>query len=210
MPRMNADALREQSRRYYEAKLQEHGPSPRGVDWNSKESQEVRFRQFTRLVEDDYEASVLDYGCGLGALAPYLRTRGHRGAYVGFDVSPAMIEAGARFLESQPRCHLTSDRDMVAAADYVLASGVFNVKMDAADGAWREYVFALIEDMRGLSVRGFGFNALTIHSDPERRRGDLYYADPVEWLEHCRRTYSRHVALLHDYGLYEFTVLVRF
>lgn len=37
----------------------------------------------------------------------------------------------------------------------------------------------------------------------------LYYADPAELFDHCKRNYSRNVALLHDYGLYEFTVLVR-
>ena len=206
---MSVDVLREQSRRYYEAKLREHGPSPRGVDWNSKESQEVRFRQLARLFEDDADATVLDYGCGFGALAAYLRTRGHRGGYAGFDVSPQMIETATRFLENQPDCRLTADRATVPSADYVVGSGLFNVRMDATDTAWREYIVSGLDDMRRLSVRGFGFNVLTIHSDPERRRDYLYYADPFEWFEHCRRNYSRQVALLHDYGLFEFTVLVR-
>ena len=45
---------------------------------------------------------------------------------------------------------------------------------------------------------------------PERMRPDLYYADPCRLFDHCKRRYSRHVALLHDYGLYEFTILVRY
>jgi hypothetical protein len=40
-------------------------------------------------------------------------------------------------------------------------------------------------------------------------RPDLYYADPRAIFDHCKRTFSRWVALLHDYGLYEFTILVR-
>jgi hypothetical protein len=40
-------------------------------------------------------------------------------------------------------------------------------------------------------------------------RDHLYYADPGEFFEICKRVYSRNVALLHDYGLYEFTILVR-
>ena len=206
---MNVDLLRQQSRQYYEAKLREHGPSPRGVDWNSQESQEVRFRQLARLFEDEADGTVLDYGCGFGALAAYLRSRGHRGAYVGFDVSPQMIEAGRRFLETHSGCSLTAERATISPADYVVASGLFNVRMDASDPAWREYIVTVLDDMRRLSVRGFGFNILTMHSDPDRRRDYLYYADPVEWFEHCRRHYSRQVALLHDYGLFEFTVLVR-
>jgi hypothetical protein len=40
-------------------------------------------------------------------------------------------------------------------------------------------------------------------------RDDLYYADPCELFDHCKRQHSRNVALLHDYTLYEFTILVR-
>jgi hypothetical protein len=50
---------------------------------------------------------------------------------------------------------------------------------------------------------------LTSYSDPDRMRSDLYYGDPCLFFDHCKRTYSKQVALLHDYGLYEFTVIVR-
>jgi hypothetical protein len=40
-------------------------------------------------------------------------------------------------------------------------------------------------------------------------RANLYYADPLYLFDHCRVHYSKWVALLHDYGLYEFTVVVR-
>jgi SAM-dependent methyltransferase len=203
---VSADQLRARSRLYYEAKLRQHGPSPRGVDWNSRESQELRFRQLARLIEDRPEATVLDYGCGVGALGTFLRAGGHRGRYVGYDVSPAMIEEAQRGIAD---CVFTSDRAALDPADYTVASGVFNVKGDAADDAWRAYVLESIDDMRALSVRGFGFNLLTIHSDADRRRSDLYYADPTWLFEHCRQAYGRWVALLHDYGLYEFTLLVR-
>ena len=50
---------------------------------------------------------------------------------------------------------------------------------------------------------------LTRHSDVDRREARLFYADPVDTFEYCRNRFSRHVALLHDYPLYEFTILVR-
>jgi hypothetical protein len=58
-------------------------------------------------------------------------------------------------------------------------------------------------------VHGFAFNCLTSYSDAERKRDYLYYADPCALFDLCKRRYSRNVALLHDYGLYEFTLLVR-
>jgi hypothetical protein len=63
--------------------------------------------------------------------------------------------------------------------------------------------------MATLSRKGFAFNALSLYSDPEKRRPDLYYADPLALFDHCQRHFSRYVSLLHDYPLYEFTILVR-
>ncbi|TMG79225.1 MAG: class I SAM-dependent methyltransferase, partial [Betaproteobacteria bacterium] len=40
-------------RQYYEGKLAEHGATPRGVDWNSGESQQLRFRELARVYADD-------------------------------------------------------------------------------------------------------------------------------------------------------------
>jgi hypothetical protein len=65
------------------------------------------------------------------------------------------------------------------------------------------------EKMAGLSLRGFAFTAQTVHSDRGWMRSDLSYADPSFWFEYCLRNFSRHVAVLHDYPLYEFTILVR-
>ena len=42
-----------------------------------------------------------------------------------------------------------------------------------------------------------------------RRRDDLFYADPREVFDLCVRQFSPRVALLHDYPLFEFTVIVR-
>jgi len=40
-------------------------------------------------------------------------------------------------------------------------------------------------------------------------RPDLYFGDPLLYFDFCKRNFSRNVALLHDYGLYDFTILVR-
>ena len=66
-----------------------------------------------------------------------------------------------------------------------------------------------IDALSKAGRRGFGFNMLSLNSDPERRRADLHYADPAAILADCIARYGRHVALLQDYGLWEFTVLVR-
>lgn len=204
---MSTPDLLRQTQQYYDGRLAEHGPTARGVDWNSEESQHLRFRELARLIEDE-QASVLDYGCGYGALRVYLREHGHKGRYMGFDISERMIEA-ARAGASDPSARFESKRDAIVRADYTLASGIFNVRQDATDEAWRRYLMETITDLAAVSTRGFAFNALSRYSDVDRRRPDLYYADPLELFDHCKRNISRFVSLLHDTPLYEFTLLVR-
>jgi SAM-dependent methyltransferase len=206
---MNTLELLQQTRLYYDNKLAEHGPTARGVDWNSEDSQRLRFRELVRLLEDDPDASVLDYGCGYGALRSYLRARGHRGPYIGFDISQRMIDA-ARAGGSDANAQFVSQRAALERVDYALASGIFNVKQATSDEPWKAYVLDTIEDLSRISRRGFAFNALSLYSDPEKRRADLFYADPLELFDHCARRLSRFVSLLHDTPLYEFTLLVRF
>lgn len=197
--------------RYYAARVAEHGATARGVDWSSPESQLLRFDQLARLwgTEGGGEIDVIDYGCGYGALVDYLLERGGGAPfrYQGFDISDAMIrETRSR---AGPGRRFTTDEGSLARAEYAVASGIFNVKLDADDADWSEYMRRTVDRLAALATTGFAFNALTSYSDADRRRSDLHYADPLRWFDYCKRTHSRFVTLLHDYPLYEFTLLVR-
>jgi hypothetical protein len=65
--------------------------------------------------------------------------------------------------------------------------------------------------MNALCSKGFSFNMLTKYSDPERmaERPDLFFGDPLFFFDFCKRNFSRNVALLHDYGVYDYTIIVR-
>jgi SAM-dependent methyltransferase len=206
---MSDSQLQDRVRQYYEGLLRKHGTTALGVDWKSESSQLLRFRQLEHLWEDDPDASLIDYGCGYGALADYIRSRGHLGAYTGFDISRDMTSAAAERARQLPDCRWTNDRSQLQPAAYAVASGIFNVKMDVSDDEWQPYVRRSLSHLASLGTRGFAFNALTLFSDADKRRPDLHYADPFELFDYCRRTYSRFVTLIHDYPLYEFTVLVR-
>jgi len=193
---------------YYTARIMEHGPVPRGVDWSSAESQQMRFEQLVRLCDSGKHFSINDYGCGYGMLARFLETRGDDFTYVGFDISPVMITHAHRALATMPNCAVVENPEQLSVADYTIASGIFNVKLEAGDEEWTAYVVDTLDHMRELSSLGFGFNLLTRHCDRHLMRRDLHYADPGFYVSHCLSRFSRHVSLLHDYPLYEFTVLV--
>jgi SAM-dependent methyltransferase len=195
--------------RYYSCRFAEHGPSAQGVDWNSVESQELRFAQLLNVVAAEEEFSILDYGCGYGALASFLDSRGLTYCYQGFDLSEMMLEHARQRFGGNGRRSFTSDDRALKRCEYVVASGIFNVRLKIDESDWLPYVLETIERLDGFAARGFAFNMLTVYSEPARMRPDLFYGDPCFFFDMCKRRFSRDVALLHDYGLYDFTILVR-
>lgn len=193
--------------RYYSERLDTHGATPHGVDWSSESSQQLRFTQLLGVIDWD-KPTILDYGCGYGALAQRLIAEGRDFRYVGFDVSERMI-AAAQSLIQDVRCRFTTHEDDLGCADFTLASGIFNVRLQTGESEWHDYVASTLDKIADCSARGFALNMLTRYADPPLMRDDLYYADPAHYFALCKERYSRNVALLHDYDLYEFTLLVR-
>ena len=194
---------------YYSGKIATHGAVPQGVDWNSKEGQDLRFDQLCHLFDVDQNFSLTDLGCGYGALVDYLLNEIWSFDYIGCDVSEAMIEAARQRFKGIPNVAFVVGEKPPKATDYCVASGIFNVRLGHSNDEWRNYIESTLDVMNDVGKRGFAFNCLTSYSDADKMRPDLYYANPGEIFDLCKRKYSRKVALLHDYDLYEFTILVR-
>ena len=194
---------------YYASKLKAHGSTPQGVDWNGVDSHETRHRQFLRLLDGAADASIIDLGCGFGDFLRFLRAEGYRGRFTGYDIAPEMIEKARELYGETEDRQWRIGTDPTGAADFAIASGIFNVKGGVHDEAWTRYIRQTIDVLARAGRRGFAFNVLSLSSDPGRRRPNLHYADPAEMLAYCLSRYGRSVALLQDYGLYEFTVVVR-
>lgn len=207
-PTQNIDQICE----YFDQKLKTYGATPQGADWNSDNSQETRFEQLCKIIEDPNHATLLDYGCGYGALYDYLVKKGyHLDLYVGYDILESMVTEGKRQHVNQPNVMFTSDIAAIPAVDYAVASGVFNIKLETPYDAWMDYTLQSLTKINGMVKKGFSSNFLTAYSDADRMaaRPDLFYADPCYIFDYCKKHLSRWVSLLHDYRLYDFTLLVR-
>jgi SAM-dependent methyltransferase len=195
--------------RYYSERIEIHGATPRGVDWNSSESQRLRFAQLLKLCDRDAPFAINDYGCGYGALADYLLEKGYSFRYYGFDISSRMIAKAIELHDAMDQVTFIGEERDLTEADYTVASGIFNVKLQTPAVEWESYLARTLATINTLSRRGFAVNFLTKYSDPEFMRPDLYYTDPLFVFDHCKTEFSRFVSLIHDYPLYEFTILVR-
>lgn len=205
---MNTPTLLQEVSEYYSAKLAEHGQTAQGVDWNGRESQELRFRELCRII-DGGPFTLTDVGCGYGAMVDYLAQHFFSYRYTGTDLSAEMIAAAQQRHGANAAARFVQGAGIPEATDYVVASGIFNVRQQRSDDEWTGYILQTLDMMHAHSTKGFAANFLTRYSDADKRRDHLYYADPLALFDHCKRHYSRQVALLHDYGLYEFTLLVR-
>lgn len=193
--------------RYYDAKIGTFGPCAHGADWREEASQVLRFDQFARLLPQDAPFTLLDVGCGYGALLTYLRQRNYDCRYCGIDLSASMIAHAQALHGADARARFEQSADTRGVFDYVVASGIFNVRMDIPDADWEAWTEAQAGQIGRQARRGIALNFLTDRADKDKMRPDLHYANPARWLA-WGLGLSRHVALLHDYGLWEFTLLI--
>lgn len=201
--------LRAKVRAYYSGTLQRHGPTPLGVDWPNTVSQYLRFVQLLKLCDFEMPFSLNDFGCGYGALLAFLAMR-HGGAaidYRGVDISPAMVAAARQCWSDRKDAKFAPGSRCGRLADYSLASGIFNVRLGHPVAAWEAYVEQILSDLHASSRIGFAVNFMRPHDALPTEDG-LYRTEPPRWIGFCEQL-GGNIELVGDYGLREFTLLIR-
>lgn len=193
--------------KYYTAKISTHGATSSGVDWNSRESHFLRFEQLSKILPKDLIFSLMDYGCGFGSLIEFLLENNFKFNYSGYDISEEMIIKAKSIYSSS---NISFDSKLNGNKyEYTIANGIFNVKLESTNQGWQKHIEKTLNKINQISKKGFSFNILTSYSEKEFKKGYLYYADPLYFFDFCKRHFSKNVALLHDYELYEFTIIVK-
>jgi SAM-dependent methyltransferase len=196
---------------FYREKLKDFGASARGMGWRDEASQHVRFAQVLKIIKDE-PFTLNDLGCGNAEIVSLLESRfGNRYFYTGYDALNEMITLARRQFKHNRQVEFVeiADYKQLTPADYSIASGIFNVRNNIRDEEWQAYILQTLRAMSENSRKGFSFNALTSYSDPNLMRPELFYSDPLVLFDFCKIHFSRNVALLHDYDLYDFTILVK-
>ncbi|MBK1657963.1 hypothetical protein CKO45_06930 [Paracraurococcus ruber] len=191
---------------YYAGRLARFGATPLGVDWTCMPTQHLRHLQLLRLCDTTAPATVNDLGCGYGALLELLEDR-HPGwavDYCGVDVAAAMVRAARRRWRGRPATRFATGAAPPRGADYGLASGIFNVRLDHDLIVWEAMVAATLAALARTSRRGFAVNLLLPPAKP-----GLYAAPPERWAAHCRDRLGLVVEVVAGYGLPEATLIAR-
>jgi len=141
--------------KFYLKSYEKYGLTAQGVNWNSKESQEVRFEVITDILGEDIKRSeIVDAGCGFGELYAYWVDRGiYPKRYVGLDCVENSIDvAKKRFVDLSFTCRdILSDE--LPLADWYVASGSLNI-LSSFD------TWLFLEKILESSKNGIVFNIL--------------------------------------------------
>jgi len=194
-------------RAYYSKKFSEFGPSPKGVDWNGIDSQHARFKMLVKHLEIEGNSTFLDFGCGYGELFTFLKGIDKSLDYLGYDIVETSIQT-AKKIHSRSQANFVSVLPQLGDWDFVLMSGVFNVKGEVDEVEWGAYVVSTINSLLPRATKGISFNMLTTFSDVHFRKAHLYYVDPVELLSRLDMRPPYAVILDHSYPMWEYTVTI--
>lgn len=199
--------------RYYSHKVQVHGATPLGVDWPCVPTQELRFEQLLRVCDFGGAPFMLnDIGCGYGALLAFLAKQ-HKHAhidYLGVDLSAPMVAQAHHLWHKRAQTEFLAANACPRQADYSVASGIFNVKLNQPRALWESFIAGTLADMRQNSRQGFSVNFLAPLAEGETGPPELYRAPVERWQRHCEQALDARVEVLQAYGLQdEYTLLVR-
>lgn len=140
---------------FYLKAYEKYGLTPQGVNWSSKESQEVRFEVITEILGEDIKNSeIIDAGCGFGELYAYwVNKKIYPKEYMGLDCVQNSVDiARKRFPKLSFTCRDIL-KDELPLADWYVASGSLNI-LSSFD------TWLFLEKILENSKKGIVFNIL--------------------------------------------------
>lgn len=188
----------------YESRYRKSGRDVTTVGWGSVRDQLMRFDVLFRGLELDGK-SILDVGCGLGDIIPYLDSRtGGNYSYTGIDVTPAFVKDAEKTFIGSGRKFIVGDileMDDIEKVDIVVLSGALNFRIEDNVG----HAHSMVQRMFDLSNEVVSFNMLSSYVDFIDEKN--FHHQPEEMYAFSK-SISRWVNMYSDYPLYEFTIQI--
>lgn len=183
---------------FYENAIKRYGCTAKGLNWNSKMSQQLRFAVLHELLGDDIvTCKLIDAGCGFGDFYLFLQQKGCLPRkYIGYDMVDEMLfVAKKRTKQAFYKCDILSHP--LESADFYVASGSMNILS-------RFETFLFIRRCFEASTKGFIFNLLK----GEDEEGNFNYFLPHE-IEAYVADFGCEVIVREDYMDGDFTVFLK-
>lgn len=182
--------------KHYDELATSHGYSHHAVQQSSSDTQQRRFEVLLQGFPDFKHKKILDFGCGAGHLFAYLKQQGFTGEYVGYDISPQLLQLAR---QHHPEARFEQRNILQSAVaetfDLIFISGVFN--NDIAHN--QQFMQQTLKVLFPLCQQGLAFNCLSTYVD--FKVSNLYYFDPSVVFTYCKENITPLITLRHDYEI---------
>ncbi len=185
----------------YDWSLQQFGPGPKALLWWDYRSMAIRFRELVKDVPVDGK-SIMDAGCGLGDLLPFLYAKSVNFRYIGYDRKPEFIDEAKKHFEGHDFKIGDPFNKRLGLYDVVISSGAMNGNVKD----WLKKRQRMISNLFDQTGEVLAFNMAgglkPIPSDPL-----IAYADANKIYQYCR-TLAADVKLNTSYLDKDFTIVM--
>jgi len=190
-------------RALYREQFRLHGDSPAGVFW-PKGRQEQRWEALTAAI-DRPAFDLLDYGCGLGHMKNWLAVHHPEAGYLGVDMVEEYVEHARR---NDPEAFrlVSGPADIDRDFDYVVLSGVFNMRYVESEHEHEAMTFDVLEQLFARTRRALAVNFQTPFVD--YTQDGAHHQDIGNLLRFAVDRLSRRFAVDHHTLPYEYTLTV--
>lgn len=194
---------------HYFSTFESFGANSKGVDWGEKQwAADLRNKNMLAVIKDlNQEESLLDVGCGYGALGEIIAQKNLPINYSGIDIAQNMIDHahssfGGRFSFF---CEDFLEWDCPNQYNYIVCNGILTQKLETSYLEMHEYSKELIKKMFKIANKGIAFNCMSTFVNYQKE--NLFYKNPSELITWCMSELSPRVRLDASYDLfYEYTV----
>jgi SAM-dependent methyltransferase len=181
--------------------FKEHGESPKALHWTNYRSQALRLRILVADLEIEGK-TILDAGCGMGDLLPFLYTKSANFTYLGVDIEPQFIKIAKKRYEGEQFKVFDPFTKPLGSFDLVLSSGVMNSNISNWLEARKQMISALFEQ----ATEALAFN-MAGGFEPAHTSGRIAYANAQDILDFCKAL-SPNIKLRYDYHPEDFTITI--
>jgi SAM-dependent methyltransferase len=185
----------------YNTRYSNHGRDIKTVGWGNANDQLLRFQMLFRGLSP-VNKTILDVGCGLGDLVPFLdQVTGGNFNYIGVDIAENLIKDATATYGRDGVTFITGEimSLQLPIVDIAVLSGALSFKTPGIE----QYAEATLKKMFDLTTEAACLNFLTKYVDFELEKNQHYAPEKIfeKSMAVCKK-----VALFHDYPLYEFTI----
>jgi len=162
MPRIDSE-------QFYTSAIKMYGTSAKGVNWTSRQTQEIRFDTILKLLPKNIN-SLVDAGCGFGDFYTYMKNKKRTAQkYIGIDSLSDMYSIASQNT-AQEIIIADITKDEIPKADFYVCSGAMNVL-----NSFETHLF--IRNCFDASNNAFIFNIL--HGDKQSETYNYFTTEQI-------------------------------